>query len=258
MALHAPLWAVDTVVPEPAALAPEPIDISPKLASIQKLEEAGKYSEAQKLYENLLEEQNLSEEDYQKIQKSYDDLNIKFVFSRFPMDGSEFYTVKAGDSLYLIGKKFDMPIALIKKSNGLQKDTIYPGMKLKVYSSKFSIRVDKSENALDLYLGEKKLKRYKVSTGKENSTPTGEFKVVNKVENPTWYRTGAVVPPDSPENILGTRWLGFDYAGYGIHGTTLPDSIGKQASSGCIRMLNQEVEEIYSIIPQGTKVIITD
>jgi lipoprotein-anchoring transpeptidase ErfK/SrfK len=83
--------------------------------------------------------------------------------------------------------------------------------------------------------------------------------VINsKLENPTWYHAGAIVPPDSPKNILGTRWLGIDYPGYGIHGTTIPESIGTQATSGCVRMLNSEVEELYSIIPYGTKVKIKD
>ena len=64
--------------------------------------------------------------------------------------------------------------------------------------------------------------------------------------------------PDSPENILGTRWLGISYPGYGIHGTTIPESLGSQSTSGCIRMLNEEVEELYSIVPYGTEVEIKD
>jgi len=43
--------------------------------------------------------------------------------------------------------------------------------------------------------------------------------------NPTWFKAGAVVPAESPENVLGTRWMGFDLAGYGIHGTTEPKEL---------------------------------
>jgi len=185
-------------------------------------------------------------------------LNMKMLFSRFEGEGSNFYTVAPGDSLYVIAKKYETTVELIKKSNGLTKDTIYPDMKLKIVTDRFSVGVDKSENVLTLFLNDKPLKHYSVATGKGSSTPTGKFKIVNKLKDPTWYRAGAVVPPDSPENILGTRWLGFDYPGYGIHGTTLPETIGKQESSGCIRMFNEDVEELYSILPHGAQVFITD
>jgi lipoprotein-anchoring transpeptidase ErfK/SrfK len=102
------------------------------------------------------------------------------------------------------------------------------------------------------------VKTYHVSTGANNCTPVGNFKIDNKVVNPTWYTLGSVVPPDSPKNILGSRWLGLSAKGYGIHGTTEPQSIGKQVTSGCIRMKNAEVEELYQIVPEGTEVVIID
>ena len=84
------------------------------------------------------------------------------------------------------------------------------------------------------------------------------MKITVKLIDPHWYKTGAVVPPGSPENILGSRWLGISKERYGIHGTTEPESIGKQVTAGCIRMLNNEVEELYVIVPSGTKVTIVD
>jgi len=67
-----------------------------------------------------------------------------------------------------------------------------------------------------------------------------------------------VVPPESPQNVLGTRWLGFDLQGYGIHGTVEPETIGQQVTAGCVRMVNEQVEELYTIVPIGTKVKIVD
>ena len=58
--------------------------------------------------------------------------------------------------------------------------------------------------------------------------------------------------------VLGTRWMGFDITGYGIHGTTEPDKIGQQVTAGCVRMRNEEVEELYTLIPVGTEVTIQD
>jgi lipoprotein-anchoring transpeptidase ErfK/SrfK len=167
------------------------------------------------------------------------------------------HTVVPGDSLYVIAMKYKTTIANIKQANGLKKDVIYPGMKLNVAAEIYSIQVDKSDNLLSLSFNGKLVKQYNVATGKDGSTPEGEFKIVNKLENPTWYHAGAVVPPDSPENILGSRWLGFDRPGYGIHGTTLPETVGQQSSAGCVRMVNKDVEELSGLIPVGTKVTIT-
>ncbi|KPK42242.1 MAG: hypothetical protein AMJ78_03210 [Omnitrophica WOR_2 bacterium SM23_29] len=129
---------------------------------------------------------------------------------------------------------------------------------MKVVTKKFGIVIDKSQNVLFLKQDEEVLKAYMVSSGENNSTPTGTFKIVTKLVNPVWYSAGAVVPPDSPENILGSRWLGISKSGYGIHGTTDPSTIGKQVTAGCIRMLNSDIEELYTILPEGTEVIIVD
>ncbi len=229
-----------------------------RLEAIKKEKDAGNYLTARKLYEDLMKDPIITKDEIQKLRAEYENLNMQLLFSRFEMPGSKMYVVEPGDSLYEIAKKHKTTVGLIKKSNGLTSDTIYPGMKLKVITGTFEVRVDKSDNKLKLLLDGKPMKQYLVATGRDNNTPVGEFKIINKLENPTWYKAGAVVPPDSPENILGTRWLGFDYPGYGIHGTTVPESIGTQASAGCIRMRNEEVEELYMIIPAGTKVIIKD
>src|SRR6478736_8491802 len=74
-------------------------------------------------------------------------------------------------------------------------------------------------------------------------SPTGEFKVVNRVQNPTYYHPGTVIPAGK-NNPLGTRWLGLSQKGYGIHGTNAPKSIGHAASHGCIRLRNRDVEKL--------------
>ncbi|MBI3321107.1 MAG: L,D-transpeptidase [Candidatus Omnitrophica bacterium] len=133
-----------------------------------------------------------------------------------------------------------------------------PQQKLKVPKGHFSIVVDKSQNQLLLTEDNQFVKNYSVATGKENSTPAGTFKIVTKIPNPVWYKQGAVVPPESPENILGTRWLGIDKPGYGIHGSIDPEAIGKQVTAGCVRMRNHDVEELFDIVPVGTDVTVVD
>ena len=84
-------------------------------------------------------------------------------------------------------------------------------------------------------------------------SPTGEFKLVNRIENPTYYHPGIVIP-GGQDNPLGTRWLGLSQKGYGIHGTNAPRSIGHAASHGCIRLRNRDVEKLFTLVRVGDTV----
>jgi lipoprotein-anchoring transpeptidase ErfK/SrfK len=84
----------------------------------------------------------------------------------------------------------------------------------------------------------------------KSPSPTGTFTIINSMENPTWYTKGRIVSP-GPANPLGTRWLGLSQKGYGIHGTNAPSSIGKNASHGCIRMRNRDVEQLFKMVAVG-------
>ena len=95
---------------------------------------------------------------------------------------------------------------------------------------------------------------YPVAVGaRVSESPTGAFKIVNRVEHPTYYRPHKVIGP-GPENPLGTRWIGLDQPHYGIHGTNEPWSIGKAASHGCIRMAQRDLEELFSLVRVGDTV----
>lgn len=194
-----------------------------------------------------------------QIQEKIQDVNIKLLFSSYDEGScSKNYKVKRGDSLSKIAKKFNTTVGLIKKANNLTSNKIIPGQELKVNVCEFSIVVDKSQNLLFLKRDGKIFKTYIVATGTDGRTPEGEFKIINKLVKPTWYKAGAIVLPDNPDNILGSRWMGIDKSGYGIHGTTKPESLGQQATLGCVRMSNQEVEELYDIVPIGTEVVIVE
>lgn len=185
--------------------------------------------------------------------------NLQILFSPRPQEGCVRYDVEKGDSLASIAEKFGTTVSLIKECNGLTKDWIRPGQTLKVVNEPFSIEVDLSDKDLILRLGGEFFKRYPVGVGRYDTTPIGEFRVTEKVENPTWYpSTGGVYYPGDPKNILGTRWLALNKPGYGIHGTTEPESIGKASSAGCIRMLNRDVEELFTLVPVGTAVRIVE
>jgi lipoprotein-anchoring transpeptidase ErfK/SrfK len=110
------------------------------------------------------------------------------------------------------------------------------------------------DHKLTLFEGDKVIRAYNVATGKLSTpSPQGEFQVVSRVAHPTWFGPHKVVKP-GPANPLGTRWLGLSIPGYGIHGTNVPDSIGKYASHGCIRMRNKDVEDLFERVQVGTPV----
>jgi lipoprotein-anchoring transpeptidase ErfK/SrfK len=100
------------------------------------------------------------------------------------------------------------------------------------------------------------VKVYAVAVGAEESpSPEGDFTVTHRLVNPTYYHPGKVIGPGRT-NPLGTRWIGLNKKGYGIHGTNMPASIGKAASHGCIRMRQADLEELFAMTTVGDKVVI--
>jgi len=98
------------------------------------------------------------------------------------------------------------------------------------------------------------VKVYHIGVGaKVSPSPTGTFKVVSRISEPTYYHPGVVIPAGA-DNPLGTRWIGLDHKGYGIHGTNVESSIGKAASHGCIRMHRQDIEELFADLQVGDQV----
>jgi lipoprotein-anchoring transpeptidase ErfK/SrfK len=81
-------------------------------------------------------------------------------------------------------------------------------------------------------------------------SPTGSFEIINRLAEPTYYGYGKVVPPGKG-NPIGTRWMGLSAKGYGIHGTNNPASVGHNASHGCIRLRNNDMEELFEMVAVG-------
>ena len=226
-----------------------------KAENFKKSKELVKAKDAyRKILADYPEAENIS-----SVQKELEQINMELIFSNRAVPGkTTIHEVVSGDTLGKLAKKYGTTIELIKKSNNLKSDVIRVGQRLRIWTGMFNVYIDKSQNILILKDGNEVIKVYDVSTGTNNSTPVGEFTITSKLVDPVWFNRGVVVPPDSPANVLGSRWLGFDIPGYGIHGTVEPDAIGQQVTAGCVRMRNPEVEELYSILPMRTKVTIVD
>ena len=251
----------------PAPSLPAPVvpttptpQIQNRISDAQAAVDAGQLLEAQKILYSIIET-TPNPEAIDLLSK----VNMKLLNSPLMMPEKEYYVIQSGDYLQKISNKFHTTIALIKKMNGMQSDTIRLGDRLLVFNGKFTIHVSKSTNTLDLMLNGKLFKRYSVGTGKFGKTPEANFTIVDKIKEPTWTRPSdnRRIEYGDPENLLGSRWMAIkskehpELTGFGIHGTWQRDSIGKQSSNGCIRMLNEEVEELFDILPRNTPVIIT-
>jgi lipoprotein-anchoring transpeptidase ErfK/SrfK len=219
------------------------------------LKNEGKLADARALLQPLADSEGTPD----NVLDLLGELDAKIIFTASPAPEKVDYTIAAGDSLGKLAQKFGTTVELIKKSNNLNRDLIRVGDRLRIYHGHFAVNVSKATNELRLTDDGKFFKRYRVGTGEYSKTPVGEFKITSRIADPPWWRSdGKTIPFGDPENILGTHWLGINVAGYGIHGTWDTNSIGKQATAGCIRLLNGDVAELYTILPIGTVVVIHD
>lgn len=193
------------------------------------------------------------------------DVMVSMVASQREMPEKIEHAIVSGDRIVKLAIKHGTTVELITKSNNLSNPgNIRLGDRLRFLDNpKFEIIVSKSENWLLLKMNGKFFKRYTVGTGKFNRTPVGTFTITDKEENPAWWKDNKRIPFGDPENILGTRWMKIEATGntppangYGIHGTWDNSSLGQQSSAGCIRMANEDVQELYMLVPKGTPVTI--
>ncbi len=117
-----------------------------------------------------------------------------------------------------------------------------------------------SSRRVTLYEGNTRLKSYPIAVGRAGwETPTGEFKVMDMQQNPTWINpfTGKAIASGDPKNPLGSYWIGFWTDGnnwIGFHGTPEASSVGQAASHGCVRMYNRDIEALFQEVSLGTVV----
>lgn len=166
------------------------------------------------------------------------------------------YEVQPGDTLQRIAEQYDVPWQLLAKINGISDpQRLRSGQTLKVVRGPFSASVELDDYVLTLWVDGRYAGRFPIGIGQDNSTPTGEFVVRGKVENPTYYGPDQVIDADDPANPLGDYWIDLGNQ-IGLHGTNEPDSIGRSESRGCIRLSPQDVEDVFDILSIGSTVVI--
>jgi lipoprotein-anchoring transpeptidase ErfK/SrfK len=184
---------------------------------------------------------------------------------RLPSDKriAERINVREGDVLARLASHHGTTIEAIKRFNDLATDTIRPGLTLKVLNQPVAIFVDKTKCLLWATYGKKFLCQMPCGVGLENRTPKGTFTIAERIANPDWFPANKKsVPAGDQENALGSRWLGFkdtaQYSGLGIHEAKNREDVGKPSSNGCIRLIKEDIELLFDVVPLGTLVTITE
>jgi lipoprotein-anchoring transpeptidase ErfK/SrfK len=204
----------------------------------------------------------------EEMRRMLDEINKELFFSNKPSPDSVVVEVQPGDTLSGIAKQqgrdvyFTQVIMLVNGISDARR--IRAHQRLKIPQGTFSAVAQKHAHRLIVLLNGDYIKEYPVAFGApESPTPEGKFEMaISKAKDPDWTDPdGHVYKFGDPKNVLGTRWMAFqetaDHHGLGIHGTTDPESIGKDVSNGCIRMRNTDVEEIFGMLAPGDTVEIT-
>jgi lipoprotein-anchoring transpeptidase ErfK/SrfK len=163
---------------------------------------------------------------------------------------SMIHTVQAGETLFSISEDYRIPFhTLVTANPNIDPDIILVGQSIVIpglpspNTIPYSIQISLTNRTLTLMYQDQVQKVYPVGVGRMlHETPVGDFIIINKAPN--------------PGGPFGTIWMSLSKKSYGIHGTNDPASIGHYVSLGCVRMFNEDVEELARTIPIGTAVSI--
>jgi L,D-transpeptidase ErfK/SrfK len=159
------------------------------------------------------------------------------------------HIIKKGETLHSISRDYRVSIAALLRANPhiTNQNNIYIGQSIQIPglpnpdSIPYRIVISKKNRTLQLFFHNKLNKTYPIAVGKMlTQTPIGSYVIVNREPN--------------PGGPFGVMWLSLSKAGYGIHGTNDPSSIGKAVSHGCVRMYNHDVLNLAKQVPNGTLV----
>jgi len=239
-------------------------------------DDAGELVEARKLLSEALASGALTVADAAGCRRRLNAVAATLVFSREIHPGDPYsrqYRVKSGQYLSRIVKdeKLYVPHEGIMRINEIADATkIQANQRIKLLQGPFDAIITKHAYTLDLYHHGMFVKSFRIGLGQDGSTPTGRWRVRDRVPRARW-----TPPPGSngsrtlewnePGYPLGKEgyWIALDgmdranemVSGFGIHGTNEPESIGKQASLGCIRLADDDIAFVYDFLYPGKSTV---
>lgn len=267
---------------QPAPSATPPVAGPARDAAVQMLIAAadnaaatGRLAEARVALNRALFDPRASDTDVEMLRTRLAEMNRTMIFSPAVTPGDplvETYAIQPGDRLITVVKASDLKVdwRFIQRVNAMSDPgRLRVGQKIKLVKGPFHAVVSKSDHRLDLFAditdpdGNRLfIRSFPVGLGEGGSTPTGKWVVrpASKLVNPHWVnpRTGERFAADDLKNPIGEHWLGLTGAdsqtevlsGYGIHGTIEPETIGRDASMGCVRMLPEDIAVIYEMLAE--------
>lgn len=221
--------------------------------------------------------ESISAEDAQSIRDTLTSINRTLIFStKFVKDDPlvDFHKVEQGEVLSKITPPYNVPYQAIEVINNTPHTRIRAGQNLKMIRGPFHAVVSEREYRMDLFLRDPGdgtmiyVRSFRVGLGESGSTPVGSWVIQRggKIANPQWSnpKTGEFFRGGDPANPIGKYWLRLEGTdeftktkkGFGIHGTVDPDSIGKQASMGCVRLADADIELVYKLLSDGTSTVL--
>lgn len=198
-----------------------------------------------------------------------EDVNTKF--GKLPEGAenrSKLKSMHYEDIVEMFGERFHMDVAYLRKLNANKSfkagETITVINTGRILNAPITrVHASIKDKILYAYNGNKLVAAYPTTIGSvATATPSGTFKVVNRVKMP-WYKATVDKDSDNPRTFMlppgpnspvGVVWLGLNKPSYGIHGSPVPEGISRQASLGCVRLTNWDVLEVFENIKVGAVV----
>lgn len=273
---------------EPGSVPPLPADADVPATVREAAAQAatGNLTGALGMYSAALTSGRLSETEARQVRVAADAVGRQAILTPKRLGDWAFgttYAVQPGDSLERIARNHAISWELLGRMNDISDPRkLRAGRVIKTIKGPFSAIVDKSDFELQVWLcdspetdpgapGSLFVMRFPVGLGKNDSTPTGAWRVTpgGKLKNPKFWGAGDLPPmeADDPQNPLGEFWIALTGVSgaaegresYGIHGTIEPESIGKQSSLGCIRLRAEDIALVYELLVDGkSRVIVRD
>lgn len=168
------------------------------------------------------------------------------------------HQVRRNEILMTIAAQYGVSTASLMASNPwLRKPSqLQIGDRVVIPPKQFSVVVSLDDRLLYVLYRGKVIKPFPVAVGTDaTKTPTGAFILTRKEKNPTQIPTGgSPVASNDVRKIVGTRWLEFDLRGYGIQGGGSLDTLASASTNGTIQMTNEDIEEVYELLPMDAPI----
>lgn len=172
-------------------------------------------------------------------------------YQKVPFETS--YCVRQGDYLTKIAVKFKTTPGMILWLNSKDTVLLHVGENLKIIANPVWVEMHRPSNFLALFFENGRyIRGYQVATSPDLAE--GTYTVGSKIKDPEWHHDGRAIPPQDPENILGSRWIGFTGTVSAIHGSQ--GNLGQNVDKACIQMDNEDIRFLFELVAVGTEVVV--